>query len=241
MTRPTVIALATALAAHAAVLYGVKLPPPEPARPKPDTYMEVVLYEPAPPAAEPPAPVIPPAETPPEPMAIPEPERPPEPEPEPPPPVVRPVPIIEPAPPPRPVPKMEKPKAPREKPAPPRDTPRTDVPAKPSPAPASGRTPGPAPVAPGYQNTGSVSYLSHGRAVYPPECLRNKQAGTVMLTLYINEFGSVDRVEVVRSSGFPAFDRAAAAAEKRSRFRPAVAGGRPVKSKARVPYTFQVK
>ena len=79
------------------------------------------------------------------------------------------------------------------------------------------------------------------RAVYPPECLRNKQAGTVMLMLYINEFGSVDRVEVVRSSGFPALDRAAAAAEKRSRFRPAVAGGRPVKSKARVPYTFQVK
>jgi protein TonB len=83
--------------------------------------------------------------------------------------------------------------------------------------------------------------VRRGRAVYPPEALRKGETGTVLLELFISETGSVDRVSIVRSSGVPTLDAAAAAAEKRSRFRPPTVDGRPVKSKARVPYTFELR
>ena len=98
-----------------------------------------------------------------------------------------------------------------------------------------------APASGGYQDVGSVSYVRRGRAVYPADALRRKQTGTVQLMLYIDESGKVDRVEVVGSSGFPALDAAAASAEKKSRFRPVVRDGVPVKSRARVPYTFRLE
>lgn len=74
----------------------------------------------------------------------------------------------------------------------------------------------------------------------PAEALRKKQTGTVRLLLYINEQGTVDKVEIVQSSGFPSLDAAAMAAERRSTFRPAIINGSPVKSKVIVPYIFQL-
>jgi protein TonB len=93
----------------------------------------------------------------------------------------------------------------------------------------------------GYQNRSSVTYLSRGKASYPAECRRQKQSGTVLLELFINEEGRVDRVEVARSSGFPALDAAAVAAERKSKFQPILQNGVPLKCRARVPYTFRLE
>ncbi len=253
MTRGTAIGWLATLGMHAAVLFGVQplreLPP---VSPPDEPTMEVALYEPPPPPApaipepvpEPPPPPVAPPASPPEPVPMPEPTAP-----EPPPPTVvepvkpEPEPKREPPPPPQPKPESKPASRPKAAPVTPRPAPsrpaepRTSGSGSPNKAPDARRTVTP----PGYQNVGSVSYVRRGRASYPADALRKKQTGTVQLMLYINETGSVDRVEVVGSSGFPALDAAAAAAEKKSRFRPAVKNGVPVKAKARVPYTFQLK
>jgi protein TonB len=92
-----------------------------------------------------------------------------------------------------------------------------------------------------YENVSSVTYLRRSRAVYPAQAIRKNQTGTVTLTLYINELGSVDTVEVSQSSGSAQLDAAAVAAERKSKFRPLVRNGRPIKTKARVPYTFELR
>lgn len=94
---------------------------------------------------------------------------------------------------------------------------------------------------PGYLSLRTVNHIRRGKASYPAEALRKKQTGTVRLLLYINERGTVDRVEIAQSSGFPSLDAAAMAAERRSIFKPAIINGSPVKSKVIVPYTFQLK
>ena len=240
MTHGAAIGWLTTLGVHAAVLFGVQppralpsvLPPDQPA-------MEVALYEPPAPAPIVPEPTpAPPEPVPPEPVPVSPSEPPVRPEPAPP------EPRREPRPPP-PKSKPEPKPADRPKPAP--------VTARPAPLrPPEPRTSGAgvpdaarearrAVTPPGYQHVGSVSYVRRGRASYPTEALRKKQTGTVQLMLYINETGTVDRVEIVGSSGYPALDAAAAAAEKKSRFRPAVKNGVPVKAKARVPYEFNLK
>lgn len=256
MNRTTGIALALAAAAHAAVAFGVRFEnaPPEPPR-SDENQLEVALFAPPPPPAPealPPDPV--PEMAPPElPSPAPEPppaaEPPPAPEPpaapaaspmtEPEPPVA-PEKSAKPVVPPAPAPKPAARPAPRTKPAEPRARP-APVPAAPRPArPAAGNA-GNGPAVPqGYQAVGSLSRISRGRAAYPRDALRQKQTGTVLLLLYVNESGKVDRVEVARSSGVPSLDAAAAAAERRSTFRPAVSGGRPVKSRVQVPYTFSL-
>ena len=85
------------------------------------------------------------------------------------------------------------------------------------------------------------SYRKRGRAEYPVQARRLKQEGVVWLTLYINPQGGLDRLEVKESSGFPLLDQAAVEAEKKSRFQPAYARGKPVASKVEVPYRFQLK
>lgn len=93
----------------------------------------------------------------------------------------------------------------------------------------------------GYFGLRTVTYAHRGKAVYPADALRKAQTGTVRLLLYINERGAVDRVEIAQSSGFPSLDAAAAAAEKKSLFHPAVIDGKPVKTKVIVPYTFRLR
>jgi protein TonB len=92
-----------------------------------------------------------------------------------------------------------------------------------------------------YEATGNVSFLHRPAPVYPTAALQARQTGRVVLMLYINEFGKVDRVETQTSSGVTSLDAAATTAAKKSTFRPAVSAGRPVKSKATVPFSFQIK
>jgi TonB family protein len=49
--------------------------------------------------------------------------------------------------------------------------------------------------------------------IYPPEAARRHQQGTVVLMLYVNGSGTLDKIEIVKSSGFPLLD---AAADKRN-------------------------
>jgi protein TonB len=85
------------------------------------------------------------------------------------------------------------------------------------------------------------SYLERVQPVYPPQSRRLRQEGVVVLTLFISAEGRLDRVEVARSSGHRLLDEAAVAAERKSRFRPATLGGRPVACRAEVPYRFELE
>jgi protein TonB len=78
-------------------------------------------------------------------------------------------------------------------------------------------------------------------ADYPPEARRLHQQGAVLLGLYINERGSLDRVEIVMSSGHRLLDEAAIAAIQRSRFRPAYEGNVPIPSRAEITVTFRLE
>ncbi len=68
--------------------------------------------------------------------------------------------------------------------------------------------------------------------------MRRRQEGSVVLTLYINEFGKLDKVEIKESSGFKILDDAALFAARYSTFKPAYVDGRPTPCKAEAPYRF---
>jgi protein TonB len=244
MTRDGILSLIVAAGCHGAVLFGITIPPREvlPVPPEPEqTYVEVVLAEAPPSLLAAPAVVAPP----------PPPEVKPPPVPEPPPP-----PPKEPVPPPPP-PKVEVMKLPEPPPPPPAPAP---VPTKPVAAPvqvAAAAAPvttneGPAvagpPAAKGpsetgdkYQRVSAASYKKKSKLEYPDRAKKENQEGNVLLTLYINEFGGLDKVEVKESSGYPLLDQAAVANEKKSKFNPTYIGNRPVASKAEVPYSFKLK
>jgi periplasmic protein TonB len=219
-----------ALALHAVVLFGVKLPASQPLPVVEEKkYIEVTLASPPPPEPSAPAPEIPP------PLPTPPPV-PPEP-PAPPPPAVEP-PLPEPT-----------PELPPAAPTPPAEPPALPTPVAPEPTPPSAPiTPAPNPTpalilsAPGqYLAVTQPSYLSRIEPDYPIEARRQHQQGAVTLALYINTLGSLDKVEVVKSSGHPLLDEAAVDAMKQSRFHPAYEGNVPVPSRAEVTMTFRLQ
>ncbi len=73
---------------------------------------------------------------------------------------------------------------------------------------------------------------------YPPEAARRGETGTVALQLHIAADGFVDRVDVVRSSGYPLLDQAAVSRLRTWHFTPAMKGGMPVPSIYRIAVTF---
>jgi protein TonB len=73
---------------------------------------------------------------------------------------------------------------------------------------------------------------------YPPEAERRREEGTVALQLHIGADGFVDRVDVVRSSGYPLLDQAAVSRLRTWHFTPAVRDGVPVASLYRIAVTF---
>jgi TonB family protein len=92
-----------------------------------------------------------------------------------------------------------------------------------------------------YLQVTNPSYASKIEPDYPLEARRTHQQGTVVLALYINEFGTLDKVEIVKSSGHPLLDRAAEDAMQQSRFSPAYSGNIPMPSRAEVSITFQLE
>ena len=73
---------------------------------------------------------------------------------------------------------------------------------------------------------------------YPPAGATRSLSGSVVLRLYINERGSVDRVEIVRASE-AAFEEAARRAFLEARFTPGIKDGRAVKSQVALEISFQ--
>jgi protein TonB len=77
--------------------------------------------------------------------------------------------------------------------------------------------------------------------VYPPEAARRHQQGTVVLMLYVNGSGTLDKIEIVKSSGFPLLDEAAIREMKLSKFQPAMDGAIPIRSRAQASVTYRLE
>lgn len=73
---------------------------------------------------------------------------------------------------------------------------------------------------------------------YPPAAYRRGEAGTVALWVYVGADGFVDRVKVVKSSGYPVLDQAAVSRLRTWHFTPATQGGNPVPSIYKIAVTF---
>lgn len=90
-------------------------------------------------------------------------------------------------------------------------------------------------------DVGQPSYASRVEPEYPAQARRLHQQGTVTLALFIGKDGSLEKVEVSKSSGHPLLDDAAVEAMKESRFLPANQGNTPVASRAEVSITFRLE
>jgi protein TonB len=245
MRRESVISVGLALASHAAVLFCVPAILLRPALKSPEpAYIEVTL------AAAPP--VMPVAEPEPQ-VSQPAPRPTPKPDAEPPPPTEpafqQPDPLVAPLKP--EILKLPVPPPAEPPPAPPESAQQVATASTPDLATASPATQvtqatginavtKQASVSSEYQLLSQPYYVKRGQAKYPLEAKKLRQEGTVVLALYINALGRLDKIEIKESSGFPLLDEAAIAAERQSRFRPAYIGNRPAPSKAEVPYRFQL-
>jgi len=87
---------------------------------------------------------------------------------------------------------------------------------------------------------GRVSYAYNPRPTYPEAARREGWEGTVILRVLVDQEGKSRLVEVGRSSGFDALDRAASDAVKSWRFHPAHSGQRKVESWVRIPVVFSL-
>ncbi len=74
--------------------------------------------------------------------------------------------------------------------------------------------------------------------VYPELSRKFRETGTVWLLLHVLEDGHIGAVKIMRSSGFPRLDRAAADAARRWRLTPAKRGNDPVALWYQWPVTF---
>ena len=95
----------------------------------------------------------------------------------------------------------------------------------------------PRPVAPAA--TSQPQPISTPSPKYPTQALRSGDQGTVMVSAEIDVDGVPSSVEVAKSSGSRALDRAAVDAVKRWRFRPAMSEGRPAPGRVQVPINFK--
>ena len=108
-------------------------------------------------------------------------------------------------------------------------------------APVADAAPTPLPPAPALTYHGSLGLDPPPRPLTDIEQLVPEAAGlrggTVVLRLYINEQGTVDKAEVLRSTPSGLFDATALEAASRARFSPGYLAGVPVKSQV----TFEIR
>ena len=95
----------------------------------------------------------------------------------------------------------------------------------------------------GGSGTGSGAGVD-GRGIpipqYPPECLRRREQGTVILRLEVLPDGTVGQVLVVDNAGVPRLAEAAVAAARVAWFEPATYLGRRVTGYVLVPFKFSL-
>ncbi|WP_296751429.1 energy transducer TonB [Thiobacillus sp.] len=108
----------------------------------------------------------------------------------------------------------------------------------PVPVAAEASKPAPAPPTPPRQ----ADYLANPKPHYPPLSRRLGEAGTVRLNILVNPDGSVARLELAQSSGYPRLDRSAMETVQSSwKFEPARQGGKPVAAWVIVPIQFTLR
>ena len=214
-----------AVAFHAALLFGFRfgsLPVPSPISEEP---IEVSLVTGAP--APPPPSAEAPAEAPPVPT--------------PPAPVLEPIPEPEPTPEPTPIPEPATPLPHRDPPKPQRAAvpiPRKTAPKVPAIGAATGGVPAATIGAGGPRGDSTARPRFNPKPPYPPEARRSRQEGRVLLQVAVSAEGRATNVSVIRSSGVPALDEAAAATVRRWTFEPARVAGAAVGSRVEVPVVF---
>jgi protein TonB len=155
------------------------------------------------------------------------------PEPEPPKPVVvpqppQPKPEEKTQPPPPPKPEMTIPE-PKPEPPPPVPTPVVIPPPQPKPPTEE------------YVPVTQPTFAKQAEHIYPSEAARRHQQGMVILMLYINGSGALDKIEIVKSSGFPLLDEGAIREMKLSKFQPAMDDAIPIRSRAQASVTYRLE
>jgi periplasmic protein TonB len=114
-------------------------------------------------------------------------------------------------------------------------------PPPPAPKPVVIPPPQPKPPTEEYVPVTQPIFAQQATHVYPPEAARRHQQGTVVLMLYINGSGTLDKVEILKSSGFPLLDEAAIREMKLSKFQPAMDGAIPIRSRAQASVTYRLE
>ena len=163
---------------------------------------------------------------------------------QPPPPPPEPKPIVVPPPkpvviPPKPEEKLQPPPPPKPEMTIPEPKPQ---PSPPPPAPKPVVVPPPQPkLTEEYVPVTQPTYAVQATHVYPPEAARRHQQGTVVLMLYISGSGTLAKIEIVKSSGYPLLDSAAIREMKMSKFEPAMDGAIPIRSRAQASVTYRLE
>jgi protein TonB len=76
----------------------------------------------------------------------------------------------------------------------------------------------------------SPGYLLNPHPPYPEEARRLRESGSVLLKVKVDDGGSVETVEVLKSSGYPLLDDSALQTVEQWKFKPARLGGVAVSS-----------
>jgi TonB family protein len=131
---------------------------------------------------------------------------------------------------------------PKERPTPEKSATPVATKTKPTPMATPITTPNPKPTPvlarkPPTSNTKPV-VLSKPQPNYPPEARKANVSGTVVVQVVVDESGNVISARAV--SGHPLLKESAVKAAYRARFSPATVDGKPVKSRARLQYTFNL-
>lgn len=156
-----------------------------------------------------------------------------EPRPQPPKPLVKPSPpppvLIAEKPLPTPQPVVEAPKSDPE--------PVTEVSPPPAPIVTDASKPAPPPIPPR-----PADYLNNPKPSYPALSKRMREEGVVRLNILVNPDGSVARLEIAKSSGYPRLDESALKTVQSSwKFEPARQAGKPVAAWVIVPIQFTLR
>lgn len=111
-----------------------------------------------------------------------------------------------------------------------------------APPPAAPLPPPSAPSAPATPSVANSDPLLIGRpsAPYPVEALRDGDSGTVLLRVTVGTDGVPYGIALAKTSRSRALDRAAMAAVRNWRFRPAMSNGQPVAATVQIPVSYDL-
>ena len=94
--------------------------------------------------------------------------------------------------------------------------------------------------APVHMPDAGASDLHNPKPPYPPVSRSKGEQGTVLLKVCVSATGSVDSVDIAKSSGFVRLDRSANDTVMRWRFHPARKGGQPMAMCYQLPIRFSL-